>query len=732
MITCPQIFRRTRGGCEMLTGTETIPAAIPTRSSIRDTLLTMNRRTCLSILASGIALQAAPRWPDKMRTSIFRYLESLRRESRGYGWRGDVTAQVTPSFAAVGCYRVLGSRPPEAKRVADFVRENYPVAERRRTERPLWRLDFEQVQTLAWLDEPLESFRPLASTWTKPADFTTNYELGGNPVFQHQAMAVRARKMLGIAPPDPDGTWAAYFHARRRPNGTFNNTPAADESDGHVMNTLWGLLACDCLGVEAPHTEELTSWVIRCQRPSGGFTYSPDDGPGRVDDLAYTWAAVQILARAGRKPAAVGSCSGWISTLLTDEGGYEDRPGGEANPLATFYALDTLRMLDDAPREHVKPRSTSRALPIGGAMNVYTAQVEAPGNGSPREAVLLAKTLGIHLWTAKNSPGGWVEEARRVAKLEGVAVDFHRGDEEYGTYVELPGLGCYSHLVDTVAPHGKDTGKQLPKTKFPYPWEEFRDSRIAELRKGGGRLVWQFNENEELTRILLDEAVEKGTYSAIAAFHFGNENFLHSQPFLHRWDGRLAFVGLQDAHGKESWWWSKYLMAFRTLYLARDASWESWLDALENQRVITVRHDAVTGGETHIAGGTPELRELIFRRQAEWKWWGEDALNRTPPGSLVALRPGLPFEAGAPQEGIALRLRLAADTTNQGVPKQDLAELLAFRIDGNPATMERKESASDRYHHLELPDLPGTHIAEAELKDLSTGRQTTISATWTT
>jgi hypothetical protein len=35
-------------------------------------------------------------------------------------------------------------------------------------------------------------------------------------------------------------------------------------------------------------------------------------------------------------------------------------------------------------------------------MKVYAIQLEAPGSGSPREAVQLAKTLGIHIWAAKN------------------------------------------------------------------------------------------------------------------------------------------------------------------------------------------------------------------------------------------------------------------------------------------------------------------------------------------
>lgn len=686
-------------------------------------------------MASTLVASAAPPLPDGLRRRISGYLETLRRAEGAYGWEGDVTAQASPTFGVVGSYRLLGLPVPEASRVAEFVRTHYPVAERRRTERPLWRLDFEQMQTLLWLNEPVESFRPLAAGWTKPSDFTTNYELGGNPVLQHQAMAVRVRHHLGLSPSPGDGAWREYFTARRRPNGTFNATPASDGSDGHVMNTLWGLLAFECLGMPAEPEPGMSAWIRDCQLRSGGFTYSPKTGVGSVDDIAYTWAALQVLERAGAQAKDTAGCRRWVEALLTAEGGFQDRPGGEPNPLATYYALDCLRMLQHAPSGKEKPASRARRFPIEPGMRVFSAQVQAPGSGSPREAVLLANALGIHLWTAKNSPEGWVREARRVAAEEKAPVEFHIADEEYGTYVALPGLGCYSHLVDTLAPYGVDTGRQLPQKRFPYPWETFRDGRLAKLRQGGGRLVWQFNENEELTRALLDEAAEKGTYAAIAAFHFGNENFLHSQPFLHRWAGRLPFVGLQDAHGKESWWWSKYLSAFRTLYVARDAGWAGWLEALETGRVMTVRHDEVTGWKTQYAGGSPELRSFVNRREAEWRWWGADGKNsRLPLGSLTLLRPGMPFEEGAPTQGLALRLRLAADTTNQGVPKANLAKLVELRVDGRVVDFPVLASNSDRYHifwETESDTTEMLHRAEADILDVETGRKMTLACSWT-
>lgn len=690
----------------------------------------MNRRSCLMLFGAALA-PAAVRWPERFSQRIAQWLETHRRAEGGYGWLTDVVGQVTPTFAAVGCYHVLGKRPPNAAGAASFVRNHYPVPEVRRKDRPLWRLDFEQVQTLLWLDEPIDGFRPLAETWTQPAEFTPRYEMGANPVLQHQSMAVQVRHLLGISPSAGDSAWREYFLARRRADGSFNGTPAADGSGGHLMNTLWGLLAGEALGMGLPLEPTLLEWVKACQLASGGFTYAPAATLGAVDDLAYTWCALRILAMSDEPPRDAGRCAAWIESLQTREGGFQDRPGGEPNPLATYYALDCLRLLNHTPQAGTGPAARARRTAIPRGAKVFSAQIQAPGAGSPREAVLLARTLGIHLWMAKNSPDGWIREAQRIADAERAPVTFAVGNEEYGTYVDVPGLGCYSHLSDPIAPHGADAGAQLPLKDHRYPWTEFRDSRIAALRKGDGRMVWQFLENEELTRILLDEAVDRGTYSAIASFHFGNENFLHSQPYLHRWSGRIPFVGLQDAHGAESWWWGDQLSGFTTLFVAKEPTWKEWLYALDNHLVMSVRHDAITNWTSHLAGGTPQVRDFVLKREREWRWWDDSGMpSRRPPAALTLLRPGMLFEAGAPEEGIALRLRVWQGNTGQALPREPRAELVLLRIDGVPVTPNLHESRNDRYFLYSIDDQPGAHRAEAQVRLIESGKVLTVSAEW--
>jgi hypothetical protein len=408
----------------------------------------------------------------------------------------------------------------------------------------------------------------------------------------------------------------------------------------------------------------------------------------------------------------------WIHSLRNAGGGYGDRPGRPSNPLATFYALDALRLLGERPRPAQGRPAARRTVP--GHLQVFTIQIEAPGAGSPAEAVEMARALRIHIWGAKNAARGWIERAQEIAGARGVPVLFCPGNEEYNSYQRIDGLGSPSHLADLLAPPGVDFGRPMADPAKPVPWAEFRDRRIAALRRAGGCMIWQFNENEELTRVLLDEAVETGTYAAISSFHFGNENFLNTQPYLMRYQDVLPFVALQDAHARESWWWGDQLAGFRTVFLAREPTWEGWMEALRENRVVAVRHDAVSGFATSFAGGTAEVRRRVLDAEHRWRWWGArpDHILR-PNGSLVVVSPGDRFEAGASASGATLRLRLRHSNTTQGMPKTPEAELVELIVDRRRVEPRLVETKDDRYYLYPL--LPGPHTASARVRRLATG-----------
>ena len=696
-------------------------ADIPSRMSRRTLLKLAATAELGTVLASRVAAEPVsprPDWPP----GVGAYLERLSRPGGGYAWDDLARAHLTPTYAVIGCYRLLGQEPPDKERLAEFIRTQHP-ARLRKLEQEHYVFEFQQIQSLLWLGTDASSFHALVRTWTRPPRYLPQYEQDSNPVFRFALAAFTCRALLGLPRDDLAPEFIAYLDTRRRGNGSFNNTPAADGSDGHVTNTWWGLEALATLGRGTEQAAETIAWLRGCQRPDGGFTYQPGATVGADPNGYYTWAAVRALKQLGAEPADREACVRYLDSLANADGGCGDRPGWASNPVATYQALDALDALGarDAVRSAPKPvRRRSTPLPYG--MDVFTIQIEAHGQGSPREAVALAQALRIHLWGAKNARPEWLARAQAIADRQGVPVRFFTANEEYGTWVRVPGLGTYSHTSDIIAPADGDIGPSLANQGV-VSWPDYRARRLAPLQAGGGRLVWQFGENEELVRIYLDDSLERGGYAAISTFHFGNPDFTNTEPFLGGYRGQIPFVALQDAHGAEPWWFADMTEGFRTLFLAREPTWEGWLEALRNNWVVAVRHDAVSGFETWMHGGWSAVVAFVRDRDRDWRWWDNPPVQR-PLVSLVALTPDDAFEAARPARGVTLRVRCACENTTQGLPRRPMAELLRLSVDGRDVTPElvvKKQAGRDvlvdQYHQHPMPDLaPGKHTARAVVR----------------
>jgi hypothetical protein len=446
-----------------------------------------------------------------------------------------------------------------------------------------------------------------------------------------------------------------------------------------------------------------------------------------VDDAGYTWAAVRALALLGAAPTNRQACLAWLHSLANADGGFADRPGWQSNPLATYYVLEALDALGALEATGSLQRRPPRPPPIlPPDLRVFSIQIEAHGQGSPAEAVDLARALRIHLWGAKNAKPAWLQRAQALADARQVPVKFFVSNEEYGTWVKVPGLGIYSHTSDIIAPAGSQIGESLA-SQGVVSWPEFRQRRLAPLVAGGGRLLWQFGENEELVRLYLDDSLERGGYAAISTFHFGNPDFTNSEPFLHRWRGQLPYVALQDAHGPEPWWLADNTTGFRTVFLGREPTWEAWLRALEHNWIVAIRHDVWSGFKTWMHSGSRQVLDFVRARETEWRWWDNPAIVR-PMVSLVAVKPEDPFETARPAEGVTLRVRCAWENNPQGALKQPLAELVRLTVDGAEVAPElatikgpRGALLADHYHHYHLAQpAAGKHTATAVARVLQT------------
>jgi hypothetical protein len=693
----------------------------------------MNRRAMLKTVAVAGAASAIPlplfgQSNGSARSlALRRYLESLARADGGYGWEGQEHSHLTPTFYVIGCYRVLKQTPPNKAKLAEFVRTHHPSA-LKKLEQERRVFEFQQVQALAWLGEDASGFREKVRAWTQPLAYLKQYEQHGYPVFQSELGAIRCRELLGLPLNDLTPHFTDYLNARRRTNGSFNNTPAVDGSDGHVMNTWWGLEALRVLNRTEEKKTALIEWLRACQLANGGFTLAPKPEFGGVDDVAYTWAAVRSLRQLGAAPVNRDKCISWLRSLANADGGFSDRPGWLSNPMATYYALDALSALDaldSATFSKQSVRRPSQTLPAD--LKVFTIQLEAHGRGSPAETVDLARSLRIHLWGAKNAKPEWIARAQAIANQQKVPVTFFVSDEEYGTWVNVPGLGTYSHTSDIIAPADSNIGASMANQGI-VSWNEFRRRRLAPLEHAKGRLLWQFGENEELVRMFLDDSVERGGYAAISTFHFGNPDFTNSEPFLHRWRGQIPYVALQDAHGPEPWWFADMTTGFRTLFLASKPTWDGWLNAVKQNWVVPVRHDALSGFKTWMHSGSPEVLDLVRAHERNWRWWDNTEIQR-PLVSIVVVKPEDEFEAARPERGVLLRVRCAWENTPQGLAKKPMTELLKLMVDGSevsPTLVQKKQGAgfADYFHQFPWPDPPsGKHTAQAVARVIATNAE---------
>lgn len=228
--------------------------------------------------------------------------------------------------------------------------------------------------------------------------------------------------------------------------------------------------------------------------------------------------------------------------------------------------------------------------------------------------------------------------------------------------------------------------------------------------------------------------MERGGYAAISTFHFGNPDFTNTEPFLQRWRGQIPYVALQDAHGGEPWWFADMTTGFRTVFLASEPGWDAWLDALKQNRVAAIRHDAVSRSQTWIHAGPSEVVDFIRARELTWRWWDNPEIAR-PMVSVVAVKPEDEFEIARPNSGVTLRVRCAWENTAQGLLKTPLAELLKVTVDDSEVSPElvstkapRGVQLSDQYHHVHLTQLaPGKHRASAFIRVLATQMETSRS-----
>ena len=287
-------------------------------------------------------------------------------------------------------------------------------------------------------------------------------------------------------------------------------------------------------------------------------------------------------------------------------------------------------------------------------------------------------------------------------------------------------MGSFNHVLDYIVPEGKDVPFEKNRSI-----QDFNKTTLTRLKAANGGLIMQVSVNEPLARLLLDEGIRTNGYLAISTIHFG-QNFLFWLPYLYQYRYQLPFISLQDAHGPESWWWSNELVNHRTLFIAKESTYEALITALKNNWVAAVRHDSLTNYNTRMLGGTADAREFMLSNKNHWKWWNGETVNR-PWGVITVVDKDSKFEEGQPEKGINIRVRSWWGSTRH-ILKHPITELVQLKVNGakvHPVSIEKvgkRGEMLDIYDQY-LIDNPrsGKYLIEAVFRNLRTGETQTSS-----
>lgn len=660
---------------------------------------------------------------------VLQYIKGLQKPGGGYGWADQPDGHITPTYACVGALHYLGHLPRNPDALIHWIETHHPQTGVNREAGPsgaqMRDLTYHQLMAVKWLGGSNTSFKNEVSGWRSQRGSIANYEENGFANLWQETFTPICRKLLDLDMQPVMVDFTQYLDSLRRPNGSYNNAPVffKEPGDGNMLNTLYSVMALQSLGQVVPYGEQLIGWIKNCQAPSGGFTHQPAPELARKPNIVYTWAAIKLLKLMGAEPGNSASV-GYILSLQNADGGFGHKPGLASTPLSTFYAVEALHLAGAAKtlKEPLQAKVPAAKKELLSGEKVYTVQFQSVGAGSPAEAVMLADSLNIDLWGAKNAPAGWVNAAQAMAGKKGVPVHFFVCDEPYNKNILVPGMGSFGHILDYFAPADK-------AVEFPaeQTWPLLRDNYFKKLVKNGGGLILQVSNNEPLARMLLDESIDNGGYTAMATHHF-DQNFAFWLPYLFDYKDRLPMVCLQDGHGTESWWWGDDLLKERTLFIASEPSYEALIAAMKKNHVVSVKHDSVTANKTRMMGGTDAARKFIAAAQQQWKWWNDKGVNKDHPWAAVTVvTPGSLFETEEPGAGIVVRVRCWYKTRQQAI-LAPVTELVQLKINGKEVATgllkkeNQRKQLQDVYHVYKSGSLSkGTHTAEALVRKISTG-----------
>ena len=134
------------------------------RVSRRTLVKTLTLASLGGAIPAARLLGALP--PAQERPAVADYLDTLARPDGGYAWPDQQQSHLTPTFAVIASFRVLGLEPPRRDLLVRFVREHHP-ARLKKLEQEHRQFEYQQIQALLWLGADASSFIPQVESFRR-------------------------------------------------------------------------------------------------------------------------------------------------------------------------------------------------------------------------------------------------------------------------------------------------------------------------------------------------------------------------------------------------------------------------------------------------------------------------------------------------------------------------------------------------------------------------------------
>lgn len=427
--------------------------------------------------------------------------------------------------------------------------------------------------------------------------------------------------------PSNPAALAEFIRDRQAPNGGFVDVRkerlAPRDAEAHIAHTFQAVASLKLLGEPIPHVEQVAEFIHSCQQPSGAFSCHPAE---RQEDAYYTWAALRSLESSGNKPRRVAECSRSLRSLQNADGGFGDRAGWRSRLYSTYYAVHGLQILHGDAREGIVPQQVRRQRKLdlpAGEFRIYQALFKMP--------VVQAKDLpelsrrGFHLLGLKSAKFEDANPLQVAIREQQLPLDVILTPEAYPHRATISGGLVLDHVGNfSLDPSWSEEQRTRWLTADEIgtankAWPEYCEQVLGPLQK----LKCLCYPEQDFEQEHAYRAYDTPGYNAVlAGFNWAPRDFVRVFPWRERYVERLTPIADADAHGDLAKW-SAQLDHTRMLFIAREPTYASFLDAAANERVVCVIASPAGVDEGFSCYGPTAATEFARKHIGEWRWWGK-------------------------------------------------------------------------------------------------------------